>query len=701
MRGASWAALAAVLLAVATHCSASSHAVLVVGSVNVDVIVPVARLPLRGETATALNASALLAVGGKGANQAVACARLQSRESPPTVFVGRLGGDAHEPWLRQSLLGAGLDLSATETVKTTSCGQGLVLLDAGGAATSVVLGGANTQGWPASDVALEQLADAVLSAHSVGVLLLQREIPQRVNTAFAVRAAARHIPVCLDAGGEAGPLSPELAAAVTYLTPNESELARLTGLPTDTEKEIIAAARALRSGGALGVQNILVTLGERGSMVLFTNDTLLFQPAAPLPGDQLVDATAAGDAFRAAFAMALVEQLPLTAGLALASAAGAIAASRLGAMPSLPTRKEVDAHAAIAPAAYFGALPLSSAQSCEPPVETPDDECHLAFASRLNSMAARWDLVDERAGLTDDVPGWIARQAAIPGISTVDLNFPQHIGNGPLSATDSIVAALRDARLGVGALCLRYPPAFRAGAFTNPDASLRASALDLAVRACTTAAALNASHVVYWSPYDGYDAHLAANYTAVWNHLVASFQAMANVCAASSVRVSLEWKPTDPASRYSFVPSTAAALALVNAVARPTFGLTLDTGHLLLAGENPGQSVASVAHAGKLFGIQLSDAHVRLGAEDGLPFGSVSTASALEVVYWLRRNGYNGHVYFDTFPLNSDPVKEAALNIRTFKALWRRAARLQAAGLEAVMDRQDGMAALELLMEGM
>ena len=694
MRSVSWAAAVAVLLAIATCVGASPArgVVLVVGSINVDVIVRVARLPLRGETATALNASALLAVGGKGANQAVAIARLQPPGQPPPVFIGRLGGDVHEPWLRKSLLDAGVDLSATETVLDTSCGQGIVLLDADGAATSVVLGGANTQGWPASDVALEELAEAVLTVHSVAVLLLQREVPQRVNTAFAVRAAARHIPVCLDAGGEAGPLAPELAAAVTYLTPNESELARLTGLPTDTEKQAIAAARALRRDGAAGVKHIMVTLGERGSILLFANDTLLFQPAAPLPGGQLVDATAAGDAFRAAFAIALTEQLPLSAALALASAAGAIAASRLGAMPSLPTRAEVDAHVAKAPAAHSAAL--LSAESCEPPAAL-DDECHLEFASRLNSMAARWDLVDGNSGLTNDVPGWIARQATVPGLSTVALNYPQHFDD-----TATVVAALRSSGLRLDALCLRFPPGFRGGAFTNPDATLRASALDLAVQACTTAAALNASHVVYWSPYDGYDTNLAANYTTVLANLAAAFQAMADACAASHVRVSCEWKPTDSSSKFSFVPSTASALALVTAVDRPTFGLTLDTGHLLLAGENPGQSIAAVAQAGALFGIQLSDAHVRLGAEDGLPFGSVSTASALEVVYWLRRSGYSGHVYFDTFPLNSDPVREAAFNIRTFKTLWRRAAQLQHAGLEVLMDRQDGMGVLELLEDG-
>jgi sugar phosphate isomerase/epimerase len=90
------------------------------------------------------------------------------------------------------------------------------------------------------------------------------------------------------------------------------------------------------------------------------------------------------------------------------------------------------------------------------------------------------------------------------------------------------------------------------------------------------------------------------------------------------VRVSLEFKPTDAATRFSIVPNTAAALLLLRDVNAPNLGLTLDLGHLLLAGENPGQSVAAVAAAGRLWGLHLNDAHVRLGAEDGLPFGSVN-----------------------------------------------------------------------------
>ena len=128
-----------------------------------------------------------------------------------------------------------------------------------------------------------------------------------------------------------------------------------------------------------------------------------------------------------------------------------------------------------------------------------------------------------------------------------------------------------------------------------------------------------------------------------------AFQALADGCPPG-VRVSLEWKPTDPSARFSIVPSTGAALLLAAEVARPNFGLTLDVGHLVLGGELPAQSVALAARAGRLFGLHLNDAHSRLGAEDGLAFASVNPAAALELVRWLQRVGYTRTVYFDTFP---------------------------------------------------
>jgi len=682
----------------------SGGALLVVGSVNVDTTVRVDHLPHLGETVVS-SEPASVAVGGKGANQAVAVARLQLSGAPKPRFVARFGTDAHEAWLRRSLLEAGVDLSGCTSVATLSTGQGIVLLDADGAATSVVLGGANEEGWSADDAELHVAAQALTL--DAAALLLQREVPQRVNEAFAAAAAARGVPVLLDAGGEAGALTRALTSIVDYLCPNESELARLTGMPTDTDAHVVHAAAALQRTGA---RNVLVTLGERGALLVLHNGTVLRQQPLPLPGGMLVDATAAGDAFRAAFAVSLVEKQPLPQCMLLGAAAGAIAATRIGAMPSLPSRQEVQAllraertppAAEVVASAHdetqtpSASLPETQMplQSCAVPSATAPDAFPLRFASRLNSMASRRDLVGGAAN-ADDALGWVSRQSRIRGLSLVDFNYPQHLKG---LAPQSVLAALSSAGLAAGSVCTRFPALFRGGAFSTPNDSLRAQALQLAVQACDWASSLGASQVVVWSPFDGYDYHLAADYTHAWARSVGAFQALTDACAVKNVRVSIEWKPSDPSTRWSFVPSTAAALLLAGEVNRSGFGVTLDTGHLLLAGENPAQSLAMAAAAGKLFGVQLSDAHVRLGAEDGLAFGTVNAAAALETVFWLRRSNYSGHVYFDTFPLNEDPVREAELNIRRFKALWHRAGRLQEKGISELMAAHDAMGVLELL----
>jgi ribokinase len=481
--------------------------VLVVGSVNLDTTARVARLPGVGETVTASDPNPSVALGGKGANQAVAAARLRGAGRPAARFACRLGGDAAGYWLRAQLEGAGVDASECGVAPSgVGSGQGLVLLDDAGAATSVVLGGANALGWPGPD-APELAAAAAALVQGASALMLQREVPEHVNTAFAQAARAAGLPVLLDAGGEERPLSPALLAAVDFLCPNESELSRLTGgAPTHTDALAEHAARQLLSAGARAV---LVTLGDRGSMLLSresksSNDdnhavTVLRQAPVPLPGGMLVDATAAGDAFRAAFAVALVEGRTLKECMRLGSAAGAAAAARRGAVPSLPTRAEVETLLVLADNTVPVASPAACSAVASNDASSSDDGFQLLFASRLNSMHSRRDLA--LPGEADTPLGWIRRQGRVAGLDLVYLNHPQHTEG---LTHDDVADALKAARLRAGGIATRFPERFRAGAFTNPNATLRADALQTALDGCAWAAALNASELVVWSPYDGY-----------------------------------------------------------------------------------------------------------------------------------------------------------------------------------------------------
>ena len=163
----------------------------------------------------------------------------------------------------------------------------------------------------------------------------------------------------------------------------------------------------------------------------------------------------------------------------------------------------------------------------------------------------------------------------------------------------------------------------------------------------------------------------------------------------------MQYKPTDENTRFFTVMSTGAAILLMNQVDRPNFGLTLDVGHMLMSGENPGQSIAMVGRAGKLFGIQLNDGFTRLAAEDGLMFGSVHPAMALEILYQLRRIGFSGHFYFDTFPQRTDPVREAEYNIRRVKAFWGAACAIDKEQLRKITEEHDAVAALEMVDEAL
>jgi xylose isomerase len=296
----------------------------------------------------------------------------------------------------------------------------------------------------------------------------------------------------------------------------------------------------------------------------------------------------------------------------------------------------------------------------------------LRFASRLNSMKDRRDLCTDAAH-SNDVLGWVARQGGVRGLTHVDFNYPQHLEAAGVSV-EAARGALAAAGLGVGAICLRYPPKFRLGAMTHPDPALRAEAVALTVAAGRCGGQLGADELVVWSAYCGYDYALQVDYDALWERVVHSFQAVCD--ALPETKVSLEFKPTDENTRFFAVPSSGAALQLVSDVGRANMGLTLDIGHCLMAGENPAQSVAMVGGRGKLFGVQCNDGYGRLGAEDGLMFGSVNPRMALEFCTWLQKTAYRGHIYFDTFPGVVDPVAECEYNIQRFKALWAQAEQL-------------------------
>ena len=707
----------------AETCAASMDrpSIVVVGSLNVDIIVA-SRPPELHETVVAVEPRARFAMGGKGANQAVAAARLVAG-ARPVKFVGVFGNDAHAVELEAELRANGVDISMSERAHDLPSGQGFVMLSPDGAASSVVIPGANSR-WPTDEAELARRMEA--ATRGAAVVMLQREIPDRVTLAAARAARERGALVLLDAGGVDDPIPPELLSAVDYVMPNETELERQTNASADTDDLAYAAAEALikKAGARRERPRVLATLGARGALLVSEEKDGGFSrarfPAAEVPGGKVVDATAAGDAFRAAVAAFLAEDRDAatkktraeTAGGALvsprvaraAAVAGALAASRVGAAPSLPSRAAVVATLPPGDVEIWGLAASATAPEAGAAADAAadPDACPLRFGSRLNSMRSRADLLERPAGSAPpDTPNtleMVSRLGSAKGVDLVDFNYPQHL-RGARAA--DVARALEDAGLGAGAVAVRFPaePFRRGGAFTNPDPAVRAAAGDVVAEACAWASAIGAAHgVIVWPQFDGYDYHFGANHAAAWARAARSIRDAVDRPECRAHRVSFEFKPTDPSARFATVGSTHAALALAREVARPgRFGLTLDLGHLLAAGENPAQSAAAALAERALFGFHLGDAHSRLGAEDGLAFGSVHAAGALELVYTLRAARWDGHAYFDTFPEAEDPVREAEYNARAFRRFWRRAGALERGGMGALLEAHDAMGALELI----
>ena len=421
----------------------------------------------------------------------------------------------------------------------------------------------------------------------------------------------------------------------------------------------------------------------------------MYQSAYKVPAANVVDETGAGDCYRAAFAVALLEGHPLQHCMKFASSAGSCSVLVNGAVPSTPSRDQVEqrfVHETVL------SIPRGDGQDTKDLVQIPrggykDDEFPFLIGSRLNSMKDRPELWDKPLNNPRD---YVKRQATVKGLTCVDFNYPQHFHSW--SAAEA-KAALDEAGLVAGAVCLRYPSKFSRGAMNHPDAALRREAIQLTKKAAEVATELGCSEVVVWSAYDGYDYPFQVDYDEKWQQLVEAFQECCD--AFPIIKFSLEYKPTDENTRFFTVPTTAAALLLVQEVDRSNFGLTLDVGHMLMAGENPGQSIAMVGKRRKLFGIQLNDGFTRLAAEDGLMFGSVHPSKALEIMYQLRRIGFDGHFYFDTFPQRTDPVQEAEYNILQVKRFWAAAGAMNPERMQQIMNEHDAIGALQMVNEAL
>jgi ribokinase len=299
--------------------------ILVVGSVNLDLVSTGKRIPAPGETVTGIQFQTFH--GGKGANQAVAVGRL----GYPVSMVAKVGDDEFGARLRQGLADAKVDVTAVKTARNTASGVALISVDAHGQNSITVVPGANGKLLP------RDLDKALPRLRSAGMILAQLEVPMETVEYLSEIAERYHVPLMLDPA-PARPIAKAVLRRVSYLTPNETEACTLCGTAAG---ELTArnageyADKLLKSGAA----NVIIKMGGQGAFVASGDGARTLVPSFEVP---VVDSTAAGDAFNGGLAVALMRGASLREAVRFAAAVGASSVTRAGAQPAMPTAREVN-----------------------------------------------------------------------------------------------------------------------------------------------------------------------------------------------------------------------------------------------------------------------------------------------------------------------------------------------------------------------
>ncbi|MDP2060716.1 MAG: ribokinase [Flavobacteriaceae bacterium] len=301
----------------------NTHKILVIGSANTDMVVKTTKLPLPGETV--LGGIFFMNAGGKGANQAVAAARLGGNVS----LVTKVGNDIFGKQTIENLQKDNIDTGCVFIDDETPSGTALIILNEEGENCIVVAPGANANLLSSDIEKVEDISNAK-------IILMQLEIPLKTIAFVAKNAKKNHQKIIINPA-PAQKLDDELLNGLFLITPNETEASLLTGIIVVDEKTASQAAKIFLNKG---VQNVIITLGKEGAY--FENSNLHFKTSAPAV--KALDTTAAGDTFSGAIAVAISENphsIEWEKAIKFAITAASISVTRLGAQASIPYRKEI------------------------------------------------------------------------------------------------------------------------------------------------------------------------------------------------------------------------------------------------------------------------------------------------------------------------------------------------------------------------
>lgn len=284
----------------------------------------------------------------------------------------------------------------------------------------------------------------------------------------------------------------------------------------------------------------------------------------------------------------------------------------------------------------------------------------MQYATRLNSLKSRPELFFPPGRIT--TLDLLRRATQIQGLTSLSMNYPEHFADTSLTEVRQF---LGDAGLTLDSLNIRFPAAdFGDGGFTHPDPRVRQAAIDLTCRAVDACVELGGQDIIVWPGYDGFDYPFQDEYARMFDDTVRAF---AHVAAHNpAVRIGIEYKPREP-RKHSLLANMGETLLAVSAVDADNLGVVLDYCHTLMANEHPPKVAGLALGRGKLFGVHLNDGYGQ--QDDGMMVGTASLVTTVELLVTLLRHGYAGSIYFDTFPIREDPVRECEWNIRISERL--------------------------------
>jgi sugar phosphate isomerase/epimerase len=310
------------------------------------------------------------------------------------------------------------------------------------------------------------------------------------------------------------------------------------------------------------------------------------------------------------------------------------------------------------------------------------------YAARLNAFKGKGDTLAEM----------LAKAGQVGGLTAADLNYPDHFADHNPA---QIARLLADQGMALNGLAMRYytDPGFRLGAFTHPNAAVRRAAIDLTKAGMDACATLGGKVMTLWMGQDGFDYSFQADYARMWEDTLAAVAEVAD--HNPTIDVALEYKPNEPRA-FALMPDMGTTLLALREVNRANTGVTLDFAHVLYAGEMPAQAAQLAARYSRILGVHLNDGYGK--RDDGLIAGAVHPVQTVELFVALDAAGYDGVIYFDTFPDHGgmDPVAEARANIHLTERLRTIAAGLaKDAALAAARAGQDAAAVTRIVTQAL